>query len=69
MSEKTEANDKKADTGTTLLSVNQAAARLNLCRKSVENLILRKELRTAKIGRRVMIAEGDLERFIQKRLR
>ena len=68
MSVRTE-ETKNTNDGTRLLAINEVAARLNLCRKSVENLVNRKELKVARIGRRVMIAEGDLERFIQKRLR
>lgn len=52
-----------------LLSIDEAAQRLGVCRKTVENLIARKELKAVRIGRRVLIREEDLEDFIRKRLR
>jgi excisionase family DNA binding protein len=54
---------------TQLISINDAAKRLGVCRKTVENLIGRKQLRTVRIGRRVMIRESDLESFIRRRMR
>jgi excisionase family DNA binding protein len=52
---------------TRLLSVNQVAERINMCRKSVENQIALKKLKVVRIGRRVLIREHDLEVFISKR--
>ena len=57
-------------THTTLLSINEVARRLGVCRKTVENLIARKELRAVRIGRRVLIREAaDLESFIRRKMR
>lgn len=51
-----------------LLSINEAARRLDLCRKSVEIRIARNEIRSVKIGRRRLIRERDLRMFVEKRL-
>ena len=51
-----------------LLSINEAAERLGVCRRSIELRIGRKELKTVRIGRRVLILEGDLMGFVQKRV-
>lgn len=52
-----------------LLSVNEAARRLNLCRKSVEIRISRGELRSLKIGRRRLVRLKDLQDFVERKLR
>lgn len=52
-----------------LISVNEAARRLGVCRKTVENLLLRKELKRVSVLRRVMIRESEIESFIRKRMR
>ena len=54
---------------TQLISVNEAARRLGVCRKTVENLLARKELRKVPVLRRVMIRESEIESFIQKQMR
>ena len=54
---------------TKLVSINETATRLGQCRKTVENLLLRKELRAVRIGRRVMIRESEIESFIRRRMR
>ena len=54
---------------TQLISVVEAARRLGVCRKTVENLMLRKELRKVPVLRRVMIRESEIESFIRKRMR
>lgn len=52
-----------------LLSVEETARRLNLCRKSVEIRISKGELRSLKIGRRRLLRLKDLQDFVERRLR
>lgn len=52
-----------------LLSVAETARRLNLSRRSVENLIAQKELTPVRLNRRVHIKESQLEALIRKRMR
>jgi len=49
---------------TDLLTVNEAAKRLQLSTKTVRRLINRKELPHHRIGRAVRISHDDLMRFI-----
>ncbi len=51
---------------TQLLSLDEAAGRLGVCRKTVENLLARKQLKRVSVLRRRMVSEKDLELFISK---
>jgi excisionase family DNA binding protein len=55
-----------------LISINEAAKRLGVCRKTIENLLYKKnKLRPVRIPRlrRVMISEKDVERLIREGMR
>jgi excisionase family DNA binding protein len=46
-----------------LVSKRQAARLLDLCTRTVEQLISRGELRAKRIGKRVLLLREDLEKF------
>jgi excisionase family DNA binding protein len=48
---------------TILVSKREAARLLNLCVRSVEQLIKQRKLRVKRIGRRALLLREDLERF------
>jgi excisionase family DNA binding protein len=50
-----------------LLLVNEVAAHLHCSRRQVENLIARGELASSKFGRRRVVREVTLARFIRER--
>lgn len=60
--------EEKVVTHTRLLSLTQTAERLNLCKRSVENLISSKQLRSVKILRRRLVRESDVESLIKKKM-
>ena len=49
-----------------LHSKKQTAALLSISLRSIDNLIVRKELRPVRIGGRVLISIEELERFIKR---
>lgn len=61
--------DEKVVTHTKLLSLTQTAERLNLCKRSVENLISSKQLRSVKLLRRTLVRESDVEALIRRKMR
>jgi excisionase family DNA binding protein len=66
---KSEKEDAGKTPATQLISVNEAARRLGVCRKTVENLLLRKELKKVPVLRRVMIQESEIESYVRRKLR
>jgi len=52
--------------GKTLLTVDEAAARLGIGRSHAYEFILRGEIRSVKIGRSRRIAVADLDGFIER---
>jgi excisionase family DNA binding protein len=67
--DETKNEQTSAGGGTQLLSVAKTALRLNLCRKSIENLIKRGELKPVRLLRRVLIKESQVEALIRRRSR
>lgn len=49
-----------------LVSKREAARLLNLCVRTIEKLINSKELRTKRVGKRVLLLLEDLERFARE---
>lgn len=54
---------------TPLLSTTEVAERLNVCRRTVANLIRKKKLKARKIGKLWKVSERHLERFIERKER
>ncbi len=54
--------------GETLLTVNEAAARLAIGRTTLYELIASRELRTVKIGRARRVPESALDEWVTRRL-
>jgi excisionase family DNA binding protein len=52
-------------TGAQLLDVDQVAARLNVGRSTVFNLMSSSKLRSVKIGQRRLVSEASLAEFIE----
>lgn len=50
-----------------VLTLDEAAIELRVCRKTLETFILRKELRPTRLGRRVLLTRAELAKFISKR--
>jgi excisionase family DNA binding protein len=48
-----------------LLSVPQAARLLNLCDRTVWDLIADRQLRSKRVGRRVLIPRTSVEQFVE----
>lgn len=57
-----------SSTNGSCITVNEAAVRLKLCRRSIERAIATGELRCIKIGRAVRILESDFEAFLNRHL-
>lgn len=53
-------------TGELLVTLDEAARRLGLCRRSVQTLIYEGELPSLKIHRSRRVAVVDLERYVQR---
>ena len=59
--------DAKPDLTPILVSKRDAAQLLNLCVRTIEQLIRRRELPAKRVGKRVLILREDLERFARER--
>lgn len=49
-------------------SIERAGHRIGLSRATIYNLIAAGQLKTFKLGRRTLIAESELHRFLQERM-
>lgn len=49
------------------VTVAEAAARLRVCPRSIHRWIASKDLRVHRLGRRIRIAEADLQAFLTAR--
>lgn len=52
-------------TGELLIDLDEAARRLSMCRRSVQQLIHEGELLSVKVGRSRRVAVADLETFVR----
>jgi excisionase family DNA binding protein len=49
------------------LTLDEAAIEMRCCRKSAENWILRGELRPIRLGRKVLVARQEIQRFMRNK--
>ena len=60
---------ERASANTEVLTLNQVAAELQVCRKTIEKYVLTKELRVTRLGRRILVRREQLRKFLDKHTR